>query len=165
MARVDLTVNIFYLSSFVKRKGGHIICLSYSFVVNARSYFLIVLVPESIFRHHCAPRSAGPVVALCKLTAEVEIRRVDFPGLVFTRILQRKTAFTGTAERTQGSTPNLSTSWYFHSFKHYQKITAATTVTYSLFLSSDACCAFEGSLHVTIIWGCRSSFREADLLC
>lgn len=39
-------------------------------------------------------RSAGPVVALCKLTAEVEIRRVDFPGLVFTRISQRKTAFT-----------------------------------------------------------------------
>lgn len=63
------------------------------FVVNVRSYSLLAW---SIFRHHCTPHSAGSVVALCKLTAEVEIQRADFSGLIFTRISQRRTAFTGT---------------------------------------------------------------------
>lgn len=111
--------------------------------------------PGFVFRHHCAPHSVGPVVALCKLTAEVEIQRVDthtqslplslslFWPCIYSNFAKKDRLYRHAAKRTPGPPSNLSTSRYFHSFKHYHKITAAAAPLIFLLLSDDTCCAFE----------------------
>lgn len=87
----NLATNTLHLLSLCQR-----ISLLFVHIHCSCSFVFSISLALGPFLGHCAPRSAGPVVALCKLTAEVEIRRVDFPGLIFTRISQRRTAFNGT---------------------------------------------------------------------
>lgn len=88
--------------------------------------------------------------------------RLSWPR-IYPNFAKKDRLYRHAAGRTQDRRQIYHRSRYFHSFKHYHKITAAA-VTRFLFLSGDTCCAFDPHRRLQQHLGHRS-FSEKLIFC